>query len=231
MRRLALVLATIALAGCGGDSGSSEQPAPAATETATPTPTVDKAADKSVAREAALKLEDFPAGWIEDGGGGEDVDTGCLTYDQATGKATARVDAPRFKTSDKATQVLTSVHLYVDEAAAEDAFGLLTAKQTRQCFAEKISGEVADQEGVEIGVIKHEPLSFDPTGDAVEGGRVTIPFETSGRSLAITLDLAFIRAGRGISLMVFGKLLSPIEATLRDDLVSTSGERLADALA
>lgn len=238
--RAIIVLATTVLlvAGCGGDD--TEEPAsgtPEATATASPAETPTAAAtetpaageDKQLAEESTLKAEDFPEGWTSEPADQDDTDSGCPDWEEAKQNASARVDSDEFAKSDT-TQVINTVYLYADDAAATEAFKAIGNSETRECFAEALAKQLAGESGVEIGEIADKEIEAEDVGDELAAGRLTIPIEAGGQSIDFNVDLVFARAGRGVQLLGFMNAQQPFEDALREALTKTATERLAGNL-
>jgi hypothetical protein len=220
---LPLVLAVVAI-GCGG--GDQEEPDRAATPTATASPTVGPAADdKSAAESAALKLEDFPTGWTATENA-ENLESRCKDVEAAKTLTTARSNSPRFNRG-QTTLVQNAIYVFEDAATAEEAFDLVSGEDTQSCYSEAVTGAFAGVAGVESGEPQIAPLQTAPAGDEHAGARVTLPITADGLDVDVTIDLVFVRAGRGLSLNLFVNALAPFDPALRDKLVAATVGRLA----
>ncbi len=152
MRRLLLTaIASLVLVGCGG-SGEAEraagtpEPTASATETPTPAATTDPAADKRIAQQSTLKAEDFPSGWTSEPDDQGDENSGCEDWEAAKKATTARYDADEFSKGDT-TQVINTVYVYGDEAAATEAFAKMGTDETaagRLVLPLKVEAETID---------------------------------------------------------------------------------------
>jgi hypothetical protein len=123
------------------------------------------------------------------------------------------------------------VYLFADEPAAEQAFTRFSEVTTLRCFGEYfIRGLEATDEGLEIGRLRDKLLEPADVGDARAGGRVTFPLKMNGQTIGFTLDVVFVRVGRGISLVAFVQGLAPPDGQLLDALTTISAKRLAQVL-
>lgn len=238
-RSLAAAVLIAAVAGCGGgDDENARQAAKGdftsggsaglAVPSATPTP----APEKLVARRAQLRLGDFPANWqASDNPGDERSD--CEGVRGPREAASARATSPKFH-QGTATIAESGVFLYADEAEARDAFGKLSARDTRRCLAREVADTAADKAHRTAGLTIGEPSTYslpvEPLGDEREAGRATLPLSTSGLDVELTVDYVFVRVGRGVALLALADVQSPFDEELRADLTSTVVRRLATDL-
>ena len=204
MRSAPPILACVLLlAACGGsDERRAATPGAATvTVTASPAADADAEADARLAERATLALADMPADWTEAGRNTGDDDSECEGFKLAQGDQTAQGSAPRFK-GGPASHVLNRVYLFPDEpkaAQVKDAMG--SASTTPGCFGESLAQSLADEEGIEIGKVKAEPLNLptDLGDDAAAASRITIGLESKPISSQMVVDLVAIRVGRGMS--------------------------------
>src|SRR3954451_3003350 len=121
-----LAATTLALVGCGGSGGSGDNAdkpvqkndvattgTPTSTPTPSPTPTIDKTAERKLAEQSTLKLEDFPSGWTEADSDDDSNTSGCDAVETAKRQTTARATAPSFSHGDN-TQVQNSIYVFAD---------------------------------------------------------------------------------------------------------------------
>src|SRR3954453_12275850 len=112
LRALACLVLTAVAVGCGGGGGDDEPPR----ATVTATPTVD---DATLAKRAALRLDDFPSGWTATEA--DDAPADCELLSAAEKVASARQVSPRFNRA-ATTVVQNEILVYSDDATAEQAF-------------------------------------------------------------------------------------------------------------
>ena len=117
--------------------------------------------------------------------------------------------------------------MFDDEPTAQEAFKLVSGEETQACYSESVSGAFAEQAGIESGTPQTAPLEVAATGDEHAASRVTLPVKAQGIEATVTIDLVFVRAGRGISLNLFVNALAPFEDALRDQLLAATVARLA----
>lgn len=235
MRRLLLALtASILLAGCGGSSDEERAagtPAPtaAATETAPPAATSDPAADEQIARASTLKAEDFPAGWTSEPDDQGDTDSGCEDWEAAKRETSARYDADEFSKGDT-TQVINTVYVYADEAAATGAFARMGTDETRTCFGEELAKQLAAETDIQLGDVTDEPIEVEGVGDENAAGRLILPLKVEEATVELAIDLIFARTGRGVQLLAFLNIQDPFDADLREQLTAAGVDRLTQNL-
>ena len=223
----ALALLTVLLVtGCGGSSDSKS----ASTQEPTATATSDRAADRAIALDSTLKLEDFPSGWTQAEEGEEPARVQCEQIEAAKAKTTARTNPPRFSAGEN-TAVQSSVYLFADESTAERAFEQVAGKSTRLCYVEAVLQALEQRKDLEVGDATSARLALDPLGDQRDAGRVTVPLTTAeGVEVDLVADMVFVRSDRGLSLGLFIDVVSPFDSDLREQLTATSAQRLSDNL-
>jgi hypothetical protein len=242
-RALALaasLLAVVALGGCGGgddDGAPASQDTPTAQQSETPTataePTPDPEEDEAIVRRAQLRLEDFPSDWQEQDEDQTDT-SDCDGVQEAREAANARERSPQFSQGEN-TAAQSVVYTFVDEEQASEMFAKLSSRELRTCLGEELADTVADvATGADageltIGEASTARIQVDPLGDEREGGRVTLPLETQGLELELTVDYVAVRVGRGLALLQMIDL-GPFDEDLRADLTSKVVRRLAVGL-
>jgi hypothetical protein len=238
-RSLAAAVLMAAVVGCGGgDDGTARQAAKGdfsgggsagrAASSVTPTP----AQERVIARRAQLRLGDFPANWQES----ENPDNERSDCEGIRGPREAtigRATSPKFH-QGTTTIAESGVFLYADAAEARDAFGTLSASDTRRCLAEEVADTAADKTQRTAGLTIGEPSTYrlraEPLGDQRAAGRATLPMSASGLDVELTVDFVFVRVGRGVALLALADVQSPFDEELRADLTSTVARRLAAEL-
>lgn len=235
MRRLLLAATTsLLLVGCGG-SGEAEratgtpEPTASATETPTPAATTDPAADKRIAQQSTLKAEDFPSGWTSEPDDQGDENSGCEDWEAAKKATTARYDADEFSKGDT-TQVINTVYIYGDEAAATEAFAKMGTDETRNCFGEELAKQLTAESDIQLGDVTDERIDVSGVGDETAAGRLVLPLKVEAETIDLQIDLIFARTGRGVQLLGFLNVQQPFDAELRDQLTTTGVERLGEQL-
>jgi hypothetical protein len=227
-----------AVVGCGGgDGGNGRQGAAGAFSGGTdgaPAPSVapTPAQEKAVARRALLRLDDFPVDWQE-GDKSDNEQSDCEGIRGPREATSGRATSPKFH-QGTTTIAEGGVFLYADEAEARDAFGKISARDTRRCLAEEVADTAAEESERTAELTIGEPatarLPVERLGDQREGGRATLPLSTSGLDVELTVDYVFVRVGRGVALLALADVQRPFDEDLRADLTSTVVRRLAAQL-
>jgi hypothetical protein len=236
------LLALGLLVGCGGGGADDSKPstgarAPSSQTSSTTAPTQpqrDKAAEQKIVDAAQLRLSDFPSGWQQSDDESDSEDSPCGGIRDAKKTTTAHGSAPDFSTNDS-TQATNTIYLYADEGAAHIAFSRLTDRDTRVCIGKELGKNFEKQskskgpgqsDSAEVGTPSTGELSIKPLGDERAAGRVTLPVSAQGQNVDVILDLIFVRAGRGMAIMIFVDVLSPFDEDLRADLTGKVVRRL-----
>ena len=181
----ALALLTVLLVtGCGGSGDSKPATEPSATATS------DRAADRAIALDSTLKLEDFPSGWTQADAGEEPPRVQCEQVEAAKAKTTARTNPPRFSAGEN-TAVQNAVYLFADEPTAEQAFEQVSGRATRLCYAETVLQALKQRKDLQVGDADSGRLSLDPLGDQRDASRVTVPLTTAeGVEVDLVVDMS-----------------------------------------
>lgn len=236
-----LVLLAVGLVvGCGSASDDSNPSAGAGAQsstTSTSTPTAarrNKATEQKIVDTAQLRLSDFPSGWQQSDDDSDSSDSPCDGIRKAKESTTAHGSGATYAHEDT-TAATSAVYLYADENAAHTAFDQLTDRKTRVCigktFGEGIEKEAKSKgpgqsDSADVGDPTTGQLSIDPLGDERAAGRVTVPISARGINVDLILDLVFVRAGRGIGIMIYIDAFSPFDDDLRADLTGKVVRRL-----
>ena len=231
---LPLLLLGLVLLGCDGDeeedaaapATTTAQSAPASpTETAEP----DPAADKRIAEESGLVLEDFPSGWQEND---EDPDrvSRCAAIQEARETTSARGGSPRFSRHNNNTSAESVTYVYAEEPAAAEAFAQLATAETRSCLADDARDVLEEDGSLEVGEPETARVAMDPLGDERDASRITFPVTSEGTELDVFADYVVVRAGRGLALLTFIDVLSPFDEELGAELTSRVVRRLSSGL-
>jgi hypothetical protein len=210
--RFRVALLVLCLAGCGG-SGSAAPPKP------------DPASDDKVAAAAVFKLADFPSGFEDTGGGGDEA-TGCAPIDEARKLATGQDTGARFE-SQQTAQVQNSAFVFPDEKTALKGYARVANQATTKCLADALTGGISSDPTAEVGGIRTASLAVDAPGDQSEGTRIVAPVASEGRKAEIYVDVVYVRAGRGVILAYFVEAFEPFDEQLRGELLAKLVPRLA----
>ena len=161
----------------------------------------DAAADERVAKDAAVRSDDLPSGWQQEGGG-ENFESPCAPIQEASKLAGARYTSPRFSTGD-GPLTLNVVYVFPDDAAARRGFELISSEETEDCAAELTVAGLASDDDVEIGATEKRTLPIDPLGDQCKATRVTVPISGHALEMDLTTDVVVTRVGRGVTVNSF----------------------------
>jgi hypothetical protein len=208
--RAAVLLAVLALAGCGASAAAHH-------------PT-----DAQIAHRAGLTLDDLPAGWRRVAGGRR---ADCPAFHAARHTASAVADSGRFARDAQRRQVAGAVFVYARATTARRVFAQLSSPATRNCYAAHLGAEArrligADRmRGVSAGVTR-----VDPLGDEQAGARFVIGYTFRGMRRAVYLDWLTVRSGRGIAIELYTGTLAPLDGGLRYNLTALTARRLAAEL-
>jgi len=232
----ATALAVLVVTGCGSSSpshtnttgtGTSTQPA-----TTNTVPATNAAEDGRIARDAQLKLTDFPAGWEQQDSATEsNSEAHCEGVDAAKAAVSARQTSPDFARAST-DYAHSFTYVYVDVARASQAFSQLASESTRTCLGEQLAKylETQKKQGATIGKITTSQVSMTPVGDEHAESRLTIPVSAQGVTASFYVDLVFVRVGRGIAGFTLQSLLSPFRESLSTELAKTVVDRLKAGL-
>jgi hypothetical protein len=217
LRALAcLPLAALALIGCG--SGS-DKPA------ATATPRSD---DKQIAKEATLKLADFPDGWK-----GEpttaDRTSQCPRVKEAQQLVSARNTSQSFS-HGQTTLAENAIYVFPAVDVAQKAFALVSGPESQDCYAQTVIKAFSTQSGVKVGEPRSTHPKLEDVGDQRSATRVTVALSAKQIKVDVIVDLVIVRTGRGLSLNLYVNVAEPFDEALRVRLTEATVERLHDAL-
>jgi len=203
----------------------------------------ERESDEAAADEAVLTLDDMPAGWTEGPAVDDENDTlrGQLADCIGIDRDVLDPDNPEARspelTSPGGEQVRAEVAYSASPDHAGQAFAILARDETPGCYAEALSTAMADvaetgqlEEGVEVGEVSFERLSFPDMGDESTAFRVTIPLSVPGFEVELLADIAAVRVGRVVASGTFLSELQPFDTDEAADLMATMVDRIpADA--
>jgi hypothetical protein len=138
VRRAAIALVLLALAGCGASH-----------------PT-----DAQIAHRAGLTLRDLPSGWTR-AGAGRHAD--CPAFHQARRDASAWTDSGRLVRDGGRSQVAGTIFVFRRPARARRTFANLSSPATRSCYASRL-GTALRLRGVTDFVTRVDPLGDEQAG-------------------------------------------------------------------
>jgi hypothetical protein len=174
-----------------------------------------RARDRALAREAALKLKDFPTGW-EPYSSSLPIEL-CTRFkpDLSALTATGEWDSPAFLTDT--TGAASSTTVYATVADARTAFRKEAQLAVARCLADDARDD-ADATVHSVG-----PLSFPRVGHETRAFRVVAEFEREG---VVYLDLISLRRGRVVVHMWVSSIdvpLDPLERSLAAAVAARAG--------
>jgi hypothetical protein len=174
---------------------------------ASPTPTDQRIAERSV-----LDAADAPRGWTSVQAGDSSANR-CPAFSAAREKASGIARSPRFMNGDR-FEAQSAVYVYRSAAAARRHYRAMSGAATMRCYADLLEDTLD-------GAVERAPLGVRRLGDERTGTHFTVAADT-----AVSVDLIFVREGRGLSLL-FG-----IGARFehRHALTATQARRLEAAL-
>lgn len=212
----ALAAAMLSTASCDSDSDGDEQAKEREPVTAD---------DGEIARDAALTIDDLPAGW-EERDSRRDPDAGrgipeCETLNEARDRLdpTGEVDSPNFFMGQ--AQAESRVVVYADDSEAREAFDAFAGEDVTGCLGATITEGIA---GSEV-TVEQEPL--DANGD--EGVRyvIVVTVVQEGAEQRAYSDVVGVRVGRALAELVFQDAARSLEG--QDELITTVVDRLETA--
>jgi hypothetical protein len=177
-----------------------------------------------IARDSLLTTRDFPAGWAATGAE-PSLTVRCGAAVAARRGASARANSPTFS-ADRSTAVSQTVYVFADESAAARSLAALTATRTRSCLAAQLHRRLARSSTAAIGKPRSARLATEPLGDDRDAARIRLPAGIDGRTIDVVFDLAFVRVGRALQIVVFADTIEPFDAALRERLTAEAADRL-----
>lgn len=205
-----LLSLSLVVAACGDDDATSADDAETTTTSTTAAP--DDAAstgdDQSIAESALLQLSDFPDGWQEQPPDEDEVDdtesqqriADCIgvDYERIYGED-ADADSPTFA-SPEGAEVSNSAGVEASEEEAAFAFETLSSDTAIDCIAQEFQNFLAERaptDGVEVGEVSINRMSFADQGEESAAYRVTVPLVANGQEVDVYVDIVVARVGRG----------------------------------
>lgn len=215
--------------GCGGGSDSSSG---AAKRTITP-------GAQAQAKTINLRLSDFPDGWRastrDEDTAGQSKFRKCIGADYSDITFIGDASSKDFAKSE-GTEASSNVQIAETGAQAIDATRRLATamggRGTKDCVRDLF--EITP--GYKVGEIDVGELSFTPAASVDDGQawEIVIPIEitsgpTKGLSASAYIDLVQLQKGNILGNITTVDVLSPLDETLRADLVRTVGRRMSSS--
>lgn len=228
-RRAMTTAALVALAGCAAAAAAaSNTPAPGTIRSGS------SVADGRIARDARLRLADFPSGWTATPRPSIVVHTSCQAVNGAQTAVRALMRSPEFLQSNGLVQAESTAYVYADAATARHYwFAELSSRATRNCLAHALVESVsaaARSQGVIVGPVRTRPLALATIGDQRSASRLIVRVSKDTLALDADADLVIVRIGRGLAVFSFGAVASPFGHRLETRLVQTVAGRLGTDL-
>jgi hypothetical protein len=216
LRALALLpLAALAI-GCGsGDDKPS----------ATATPHRD---DRKVARDATLKLSDFPSGWKGEPSS-EDRTSRCPRVEEAKQLLSARATSDSFSQSET-TLAENAIYVFPDEDTAQKGYELVSGTESQDCYTQTVIKAFSGQPGVKVGEPRTTHPELETVGDDRSATRVAVALSAKQVKVDVIVDLVIVRTVRGLSLSLYVNLQQPFDDALRKKLTGATVDRLDSGL-
>jgi hypothetical protein len=209
--RAYLVLAAVAVAGCGGEASRAGP------------------SDTAIARRAVLRLTDLPRGWTRERGRGGSGGSMCR-LSRARAAARGAANSGSF-TRRRRQDAESAVYVYRDVATARREFGRLTDRGARRCYQAGERAAVAGTPHVKFLASVVQPAPMAPLGDQRADVRVKVVYTDGGVPSGAVFDLEFVRAGRGVVVTFYSRLFQPLAAEARRNATGAEVRRLSDFLA
>jgi hypothetical protein len=240
---LVALVALVALAGCGArSSAATVGAAPAAATTASPAVTATRsgtsrsaagvAVDRRIARNARLRLTDFPSTWTSSPRPAATVGAKCPGISEAKAAVSARAASRAFESGSRATAD-GAAYIYADIATAMHWFAALSSGKTSTCLVHALRDDVSAQvrsQGARLASITASRATIAPVGDQRAADRFVVRLSAAAASGKADIDLVFVRVGRGVAAFSLTRVAGPFDRTLETKLVSSVVGRLAAGL-
>jgi hypothetical protein len=186
-------------------------------------------ADRAIAPRAVLRLADLPGGWTASPRGSSRSASACAGYRRARASVSARSNSRNF--SHVTSQASHTVYLYADVRRARAGFRELTSTASRRCVGAETKTKLESLRST-LGAARTTRLRIGRIGDQSAMDRIAVDYlDSDGAMATLTLDLVFVRAGRGLSLLALVDEIGTFDARLRARLAGTAGRRLRRLLA
>jgi hypothetical protein len=246
-----LLVAAVALAGCGSSSKTSSHAAASTTPgstttTAKPQSSAEVARDRALGAAGLLRAADFPSNWVQAERAHKSRSEPHLQQEAAKclripvsqlgEHEPQEVESPKFR-GPRGESASNSVTVRPSAAAAAKSLVILENPRTPACLAailgKLLSGELqrhaTKTPGVTIGSPVVERRQFVPVGDQTVAYRITIPIHTAVLKVAAYLDVIAVRAGRADTSFSFEGTLRPVATGAETQLISAAIGRLQAA--
>jgi len=250
--RVPVLLAMLALSGCGSSSKSSSSSPPATTARSTPasgSTAAQGTSDRAIARTGLLTLADLPAGWTAGPRGHESTPAqikqeaaACMHVSPALLQEPQpnEVQSPKFKDRAISASVENSVAVGPTEATASAYLRALGEPQAPACLSRAFEKELAISlrreakalpHGVSIGKLAVGSMPFPAEGTSSVAYRITMPVTLNGVTVAsYYIDAVLVQVGRAYMSMTFQASGAPLGSSIEERLAKAAVDRLENAL-
>jgi hypothetical protein len=123
-------------------------------------------------------------------------------------------------------EVGATVARFADADAAKRSFRALAGHATTRCYADQ-AVKLLKKNGAAVGELSTRRLSVERLGDERAGVRFVVPVTVEGDHYDLSIDLTYVRSGRGLSLVFFLDPSGAFDGRLRHDLIAKQAGRLA----
>jgi hypothetical protein len=188
--------------------------------------TSSRESDTQAAKRAVLGLRDLPSGW-ERGEQPESREILCPAFAAVRRNASGRASSPRMVDPASSAEVGATVARFADVDAAKRSFRALAGHATTRCYADQAVKLLKKNGASGVGELSTRPLSVERLGDERAGVRFVVPFTAEGDHYDLSIDLTYVRSGRGLSLVFFLDPSGAFDGRLRHDLIAKQAGRLA----
>jgi hypothetical protein len=189
------------------------------------------AIDRRIARDAQLRLTDFPSGWTSSPRPAATAGAKCPGIRGAKASST-RQASPEFMLGSAATADSVA-YIYADTATATHWFAQLSSHGTRTCLVGALREGVAAQirgQGAHLESITSRPLTIAPSGDQHAADRIVVRLSAGTFRGKAEADVIFVRVDRAVAAFAVNRVGGPFNRSLETKLVRTVTDRLAAGL-
>jgi hypothetical protein len=191
-----------------------------------------EAIDRRIARDAQLRLTDFPARWTSTPRPATSAGARCPSIRGAKAAASGRQVSPAFMLG-RATTVASSADVFADVATATHWFAQLASPDTRTCLQRALRESVGFQaaaQGATLDSVTARRLTIAPAGDQHAADRFVVRLSDGRFHGKAEADVIYVRVGRGIVALAVNQVGGPFDRSLETRLVRTVSDRLAAGL-
>jgi hypothetical protein len=182
-------------------------------------------ADMTLARAAALRASDFPAGWKATRTSGNDQSNPrCSTYnpDQSDLVETGRYDSPDFGQAG-GSFISSSTGVFRTVRMARKGYARVAVPALPACFGALFKKGITKPNSATI--LSAGPTPFPRVGDRSNAYRVTASVTVGTTKLPVTIDLLLLNRGRIDVAMIFLGIGRPLAFSLERTLAAKVASR------